>query len=96
MVNVISRHTAWTDVLLGNRAPGVTLYDWLNHMDATAQTYVDAGDATQIKDDLNQREVKELLTIIGKQISDHEDTVIRKVAPQFGQKKAPFRRLQLR
>ena len=46
VANVISRHTAWTDVLLGKRAPGVTLYDWLNHMDATAQTYIDAGDAT--------------------------------------------------
>jgi len=56
-------------------------------MDAIARIYVDAGDANQIKDGLNSSEKKELLTVIGKQISDHEDTVISKVAPQFGQNK---------
>jgi len=54
-------------------------------MDATAQTYIDAGDATQIRDGLSQSEDKQFLTIIGKQISDHKDTVILKAYPQFGQ-----------
>ena len=51
----------------------------------TAQTYIDAGDATQIRNGLSHSEEKQFLTIIGKQISDHEDTVILKVDPQFGQ-----------
>ena len=55
-----------TDVLLGNRAPGVTLYDWLNHMDAIAQTFIDAGDAAQTAAGLNASEKRQLLTIIGK------------------------------
>ena len=82
-----SRDTAWTDVLLGNRAPGDTLYDWLNHMGAVAQTFIDAGDAAQTAAGLNVSEKKQFLTIIGKQISDYEDTILLKVAPQFGQNK---------
>ena len=54
-------------------------------MDAIAQIYIDAGDATQIRNGLSQSEDKQFLTIIGKQISYHEDTVILKVDPQFGQ-----------
>ena len=86
--NIISRHTAWTNVLIGNRAPGMAIYDWLNHMDAVAQTFIDAGDAAQTAAGLNSSEKKEFLTIIGKQISDYEDTILLKVDPaSFGQNK---------
>jgi len=61
VANVISRHTAWTDVLLGNRAPGVTLYNWLTNMDAIARIYVDAGDANQIQNGLSNSEKKEIV-----------------------------------
>ena len=56
-------------------------------MDAIARIYVDAGDADQIQNGLSNSEKKEMLTVIGKQVSDYEDTIISKVAPQFGQNK---------
>ena len=87
VANVVTRHTAWTEVLLGNRAPGVTLYEWLNHMDAVSERYINAGTDTQIRDGLNHDENKALLAIIGKQISDYEEGVLLKVAPEFGENK---------
>ena len=38
-----------------------------------------------MRDGLSHGKEKQFLAIIGKQISDHEETVILKVDPQFGQ-----------
>ena len=70
--NVISRHTAWTAVLIGNRAPGVPLNDWLDYMHALAYSFIQAGTSKQRKKGLSVKQRGEYLSVIGKQISDGE------------------------
>ena len=52
--NVISRHTTWTAVLIGNRAPGAPLNDWLDNMRAIAHSFTQAGNLKQRKQGLNK------------------------------------------
>ena len=59
------KHPIYTNTTPGRRL-ALRNADWLNHMDAVAQTFIDAGDAAQTAAGLNASEKKEFLSIIGK------------------------------